>query len=323
MPQARGTQTVSALIEEAVYKTTPGTPAGQKLYLTANSVQAQQNRLDSNTLTNSRERDQPIVGNLNVSGALDFELGAEWIGTLLKHCLGNNVTSGVGPYTHTMDIGDLPPGMIIEKDFGANISGNRYQYFNGCRAASAVWTFPSEGYPTGTVNIIGAKETNDTTPLDATLDDNGNTPFSAFDATIEEGGASIAIVQQATINLDNGLDESIFVIDGSAERADLPEGFATVTGSITALFESTTLLDKAINGTESSLKVTASRGTGAGDAGNESIEFFVQQLLYERVSPPIVGPQGILITLPFKSYLNADGVTSALQITLKNAVATI
>jgi hypothetical protein len=323
MPQARGTQTTSALVEEATYKTTPVTPAGQKLYLTANTVQAQQNRLDSNTLAASRERDQPIAGNINVSGSLDFEIGAEWIGTLMKHILGTNATTGANPYTHTMELGDLPVGMIIEKDFGSNISGNRYQYFNGCRVASAQFEFPQEGFPTGSVAIVGAKETNDSSPLDASLDDNGNTPFSAFDASIEEGGSSIAIVTQASINVNNGLDESTFVIGGAGERSALPEGFATVTGSLTALFESTTLLDKAINGTESSLKITLSRGTGLGSAGNESIEFFVQQLLYERVSPPITGPAGILVTLPFKSYLNSDGVTSALQVTIKNAVATV
>ena len=323
MPQARGTQTVSALIEEATYKTTPASPSGQKLYLTSNTLQAQQNRIDSNTLTGTRERDQPIAGNLNVSGSLGFELGAEWIGTLMKHIMGSNTTTGAGPYTHTMTLGALPAGFIIEKDFGSNISGSgRYQYFNGCRVASATFDFPQEGYPTGTVNITGAKETAASTPLDATLTDNGNTPFSMFLASIQEGGASIATVTQASINIDNGLDEGIYTIGGGGERNELPEGFATVSGSITALFDSTTLLNKAINGTETSLKIALQRGTGDGSSGNEFMEFFVQQMLYERTSPPINGPEGILIDLNWKAYLGSGGA-SALQTTIKNAVATI
>jgi len=322
MPQARGTQTVTALFQETTYNTTPGTPSGQKLYLTANQIQAQQNRLDSNTLTNSRERDQPIAGNINVAGPLNFELGAEWIGTLMKNAMGTNATTGAGPYVHTMTLGDLPAGMVIEKDFGANISGSgRYQYYNGCKVATAAFDFPAEGFPTGSIAITGAKETASATPLDATLDDNGNTPFSAFQATILEGGSSIATVTAASINLDNGLDESVYVVGGAGERTALPEGFATISGSITALFEDATLLNKAINGTESSLKITLSRGDGLGSSGNESMEFFVQQLLYERTSPPITGPAGIQITLPFKSYIK--GSTSAMQFTLKNAVATI
>lgn len=322
MAQARGSQTTIAIYEESTYKTTPGTPSGQKLYVTSCGVQAQQNRINPNTLTGSRERGAPDAGNINVSGAIAMELGAESIGTLLKHALGSNSSSGVGPYTHVLTLGDLPVGLIVEKDFGSNISGSgRFQYYNGSRIARAAFNFPQEGYCTANFDIIGAKETLASAALDASLTDNGHTSFSAFSASIEEGGASIATVTQCSINLDNELDESVFCVGGAGERSALPEGFATVSGSITALFDSAALLTKAVNGTESSLKVTLSRGTGLGSAGNESIEFFVQQLVYERVSPPIEGPGGILITLPFKAYYSSPD--SALKITLKNAVATI
>ena len=61
-----------------------------------------------------------------------------------------------------------------------------------------------------------------------------------------------------------------------------------------------------------------SRGDGLGSAGNESIEFYCATLEYERKSPPIEGPKGVLQTLSFKAY-----GTTALQVILKNAVATI
>jgi len=321
MAQARGTQAAFTLVEEATYGTTPGTPAGQKLYLTANNIQATQNLIDSNTLQANRERDAPIAGNISVAGSLDFELGAEWGGTLFKHIMGNNTDSGSDPYTHTMDLqDDLPAGFMVETDFGSNISGDRYRYFNGLRVASATFNFPAEGFCTGSVNVIGSNESADSSPLDASVDDEGNTPFSSFLATIEEGGGSIATVQSATINLDNGLDESSYVIGNLGVRTALPEGFATVTGSITAQFDSVTLLDKAINSTESSLKIMLTRGDGLGSAGNEYMEFFVQQLLYERTTPAVTGPAGVIVTLPFKSYLS--GSTSALQVVIKNAVAT-
>lgn len=322
MPQARGSQAVIALYEESTYNTTPGTPSGQKLYVTNFGVQANQNRPDSNTLTNSRERSAPAAGNINVSGSFGMEIGAESIGTLLKHLMGINNTTGASPYTHTMTLGDLPVGLILEKDHGANISGNgRVQYYNGCRIARATFTFPQEGYATCSFDILGAKETLASSALDGTLTDNGHTSFSAFSAAIEEGGSSIATVTQCEISVDNDLDDTAFTIGSAGQRRALPEGFATVTGSLTALFEDAALLTKAVNGTQSSLKVTLSRGDGLGSAGNESIEFLVNQMLYERASPPIEGPRGVQITLPFKAYIS--GSTSALQLTLKNAVATI
>lgn len=322
MPQARGTQTTSVLVEEATYKTTPGVPAGQKLYLTSNTITAQQNLLDSNTLQSDRERGEPKQGNINVTGTLNFELAAEWTGTLMKHIHGTNATTGSDPYTHTMELGDLPVGFIVEKDFGSNISGSgRYVYDNGCRVASATFDFPNEGYPTCTVNVIGALETADSTPLDASVDDEGHTSFSAFEATIQEGGGAISTVTQCSFTIDNGLDDSVFVLGGAGKRATLPDGFATVTGSLTSLFDSYTLINKAINSTETSLQIVLSRGDGLGSAGNESMDFHLQQMKYELTSQPIDGPAGLITTLNFKGY--KSGSTSAVETIIKNAVATV
>lgn len=320
MPQARGSQTQALLVEESTYGTDPGSPVAQLLHITRNTLSSSQNKIQSNVLSSSRERRSPINGNINVSGEIDFELGAESMGTILKHALGSNTTTGVDPYTHTMKLGDLPVGFIIEKDYGSNIT-NRYEKFNGCRVSQASFNFPSEGVPMATLSVIGQKATLGSSSIDATPDDNGHTSFSAFDASIEEGGSSIAYVQSATIELNNELDESSFVIGGAGLRRALPEGFATVSGTITALFESEALLNKAINNTESSLKIALTRGTGLGSAGNEYMEFFVQQLLYGRNSPPVDGPNGLLVNLPFEGYIS--GSTSALQVIVKNAVSAI
>ena len=178
MPQARGSQTVTALFEESTYKTVPGTPAGQQLYVTRNTLQSAQNRINSNTLTGSRSRTQPAAGNLNAAGQLGFELGAESMGTIFKHAIGTSADTGSNPYTHTITIGDLPVGFIIEKDYGSNISGSgRYEYFTGGRVNQCTLDFPSEGYCTCTMDVVAANSTLDSSPLDASLTDNGHTPF--------------------------------------------------------------------------------------------------------------------------------------------------
>ena len=322
MPQARGSQTTIAIYEESTYGADPGTPVGQKVYFTSCGVKASQSLLDSETLTGSRERSAPDQGNINVAGPLAQELSAQSIGTLLKHTMGTNATTGAGPYVHTMTLGDLPTSFVLEKDYGSNISGSgRYQRYNGCRINGAAMTFPQEGPCTVSFDIVGSKETADSSPLDASLDDNGHTTFFATAMSLEEGGASIATVKESSLNIDNALDQDGYTVGQGGIRSELSEGFATISGSLTAVFDSTTLLNKAINGTETSLKVILSRGDGLGSAGNESIEVFAQQMMYERTSPEISGPGGILVQLSFKGYIS--GSTSALQITLKNAVATI
>ena len=322
MPQARGSQAVFAIYDETSYGVTPATPAGQKLYLTRFGVASAQNLIDDDTLSSNRARIEPGRGNIDVAGALAMTLSAQSLGKPLKHLLGAVATTGVGPYEHTITPGDLPAGFILEKDHGANISGaGRVEYFNGCRFASAKFSFPREGWCSATFDVKGAKSTLASAALDAALDDYGHTGFSAFSASVQEGGTAIATVTAAEIDYSNDLDEEGYAIGGAGVRRALSEGFAVVRGSITAMFEDATLLTKAINATQTSLKVTLTRGDGLGSAGNESIEFLVNQMKYERTSPAIEGPRGLYITLPFVAY--RSGTTVPLQITLKNAVATL
>lgn len=318
MPQARGTQLAVNLYEETTYGEDPGAPDGQKAYVKSIGPGATQNLIESETLTGSRTKSKPVQGNVDVGYDVPMEMAPESIGTWLKHALGQVATSGIDPYTHVISIGDLPVGLLVERDYGSNISGSgRFMRHNGIRVASAAFSFPQEGFPEVTFSLKGAKETLSDSALDATPTDNGHEPWNGFQASIEEGGSAIATVTALEFSLNNNLDESAYVI-GENERQDLAEGQAVVEGQLTAMFDSATLLNKAINYTESSLKVTLSRGDGLGSAGNESLEFSLPNLVYERQSPGVEGPGGILVTLPFKSY----GATT-LQATLKNALATI
>lgn len=325
MPQARGVDVALALYEEATYATEPGSPVGKKLYPTKYNVVPKQNLLDSNTLNAERSRSEPSRGNIDVDGTFSCEVAAEWMGTLLKHALGEVDTTGAGPYEHVITIGNLPVGLTLEKDNGPNISGaGRFERQNGCKVAKVDFNFPTEGYITADFAFKGSKFVTPlpSAALDATPDDPGHSPFTSFEITLlEEGGVAVATIKEAKLSLDNGLDDSIYVIGGLGTRRALPEGFTTLTGSVTGLFEDATLIAKAIAGTETSLLIRASRGTGDGSAGNESIEWLIQQMKYELAGVPVEGPLGLLVPLNFKGYRKTTD--RGLQITLKNAVATI
>lgn len=322
MPQARGSGSVVALFEETTYATAPGAPNGTKLYVVSSALQASQPLVKSNTLGGNRARTRSGRGNINAGGPIKTELSAENVGTLLKHAMGAVSTSGVGPYTHTLTLGNLPVGLHIEHDYGAAISGaGRYERFKGKRVSRASFRFPSEGLITADFDMMGAGHSLESTPLDATLNDNGHTPFSAFQASITEGGSAIATVTDVTLDIDNEPDGSVYAIGGAGTRRALPEGFSTVSGTLTALFEDAALLNKAINDTASSLAITCTRGTGLGSAGNESIVFTVQDLVYERTSPAIEGPAGLKISMKFEAF--RSGANNGLQVVIKNALSAI
>ena len=95
----------------------------------------------------------------------------------------------------------------------------------------------------------------------------------------------------------------------------MPEGICNVSGNLTAMFENTTLLTKAKNGTESSLVATLT-------SGSYSLEIEIAELQYSAVSAQIEGPQGILVRLPFNAYFDDDAGDSIVTATLVNEITT-
>lgn len=322
MPQARGSQMTVALFEESVYGVDPGAPAGKKIYVKAFTGGATQALLTPETLTGTRTRTLPDRGNIDAAFALPVELSAENHGPLFRHALGNVVTTGTGPYFHVITPGALPVGAVIERDFGANITdAARYEKFNGARVASMEIDVPQQGYVSAVFNFLAAKSTPGAAPVDAVLDDTGHTPFSAFSIVgMTEGGVETTLIKSAKFKVDNDLDADGYTINPAAPgtRTQLPEGFSTVTGEIVAVFNSAALLNKAINGTPSSLRVALARGNGGGTLGNELIYLECSNLVYERKSPDVPGPKGIVANLSFQGY-----GANQLRIELHNAQATI
>lgn len=161
-------------------------------------------------------------------------------------------------------------------------------------------------------------------PLDSSITDLGHSPFDGFTiTTVQEGGSDAAIVTQIELNVENSLDVSNYVIGGGGIRRTVPEAKIKVSGTMTCLFESMATYIKAMRSTESSLKIIYSHGTGAGTAGNEYLEFSIPELFFSKETPVIEGPGGILYQGPFEAFYDNAAGASALQITLKNAEATI
>jgi hypothetical protein len=83
------------------------------------------------------------------------------------------------------------------------------------------------------------------------------------------------------------------------------------------------MFNKALRFTETSLKLIWKHGTGAGTAGNESLELLIPELKFSRETPVIEGPKGILYRGPFEAYYSDSVQATAIQLILKNAQATI
>ena len=312
MATAKGSNVQLLLVEESTWGTTPGTPAGYKIPVSQVSIGMRRNLIDNTELRGNRNAAAPVKGNVSVEGNFVHPLHLDAVGWLLKHGIGAPTTSGIGPYTHVFKVGSsLPTG--IELEVGYTDIG-QYELHKGCRVQSLRFQAEPEGVAQVTVTVVGRETTAGSSSVDSTPTEYTSVAIPQFDASIQEGGAAIAIVTALDLTVENNLDDSVYVVGGSGLRADLPEDTVRVTGQLTALFQDLTLYNKALNHTESSLKLTWT-------SGSESLEILVPELVYEPASPAVNGPAGVRITLNFRGYYQDSTEASVVQATLVNSVA--
>jgi len=292
MTQAKGSKGQILIDFETTYGSTPDVPEGKLCPFNSSALKSTRNQIESATITGRRDPVEPSDGNIDVSGSITVPVDILNFGNWLKALLGDPVTTGTGPYTHTFQVGDDVPSLVIEQGF---TDIGQFFLFNGCKIDSMSIDIGGDNELTADFGIIGAKETLAAASFDAAPDELALTKFQNFQAAVTEGGSPLAIAHNLKMTFANNLDTGSYVIGGGGIRGALPEGIVSVSGSLEAMFEDAALLDKAINSTESSLAATFTSGTN-------SLEFTINELKYKRNSPELSGPEGIWISLEFTGY---------------------
>ena len=298
------------------YETTFGSdPVAEDAYvMPVNTVDlsAAQNKTTPQTLRGSRNPFAPSRGNIAVDGsiAVPVDYSAMWY--WLKGMFGDPATSGVGPYVHVFTVADSQPSMVLEKQFTGL---TKYWKYNGCKINS--WNLSFSGNDDGelisTFNIMGANETESDTPYDAAPTSATLSRLHMYQVTVDEGGGSSSEIIDVNLNVEFGINEQR-VLGNSGKRSDLLEGMLSVSGSITAIYASDTLIDKGIGNTESSLDLTIT-------SGSYSMVISIPELEYHRPKVGLPGPQGITVTMDFKGFYDDDADASVVSVTLTNADA--
>jgi hypothetical protein len=315
MAQATG---ANGVITISGPETTPGAvpavPAGQIFPFENESLQRKTELTKSNIIRSSRNASRPTRGNRAVAGNLKTELNP-FMARQLMMGFGAVTTTGAGPYTHVFKIGSGLPYHTIEKGF--TDLGKYFRYF-GCKCNKIGFEVNPSGILPIDLDFLGIDRSIEAATFDAAAVDLGHNPFDGYEATIKEGGSSIAIVTALKWQLENDLDGGVYCIGGGGKRYNIPEGATVVSGSLTALFDSEALLIKAAAGTESSVEVIVSRGAGDGTAGNEKLTLNIDELIFEETDPIIKDKKGILIELPWTAYWDDGANGTSIMATLMN-----
>lgn len=311
MAQAMGYKARVILGFETTYNDSTGVTC-VALPINSSGLKSKQNMTEAQTITGLRDPVMPALGNIDVSGQVVAPVSAIETGYWLKSLLGAPTSTGSVTFTHIYTTrATSVPSAVIEQQF-ADISV--FELFNGCKVSSLSMNLGGDGELTMNLDLVGGKETVSGTAVVATATAVTFTRFDNFHAQIKEGGATVVVCTACELKLDSGLDTSLYVIGSGGFRNSLPEGNIGISGSITALFEDLTLINKAINGTESSLEILLTNGAN-------SLKFEINELMYERNSPGIEGPKGVVLNMPFKGYWQDNASATACKVTLINTHA--
>lgn len=311
MAQAMGSNGRLLVDFETSYGQSPESRAGNFLPFNTCDVKSKQTAKDPATITGGRNPLPQVRGNISADGSVTVPVDESAVGYWLKGLFGSPATTGAASlYTHVFKVGSSQPSMVLEKGF---CDIGQYAVLNGCKVNNFKIAFGGEDELAATVDILGAKETFSATAYNTGAATIVLNRFTNLQATVEEGGAAVANVTKGEFTISGNLDGTQYNVGGSGLRSNIPVGVYKISGNITALFEGTALMDKAVSGAESSLKVKFTSGT-------HSLEFFFPEIAYERTTPGITGPAGVLITLPFQAYYKDHADASAVKVTLVNGV---
>jgi len=310
--QARGFRSRLVVDFETAFGQEPATPSGRIMPFNSNALKSSQNLSDPGTIVGTRNPVQPFLGNITVDGDIVVPVDVRAFGWWLRAMFGVPVTTEVEDfYSHVFKINDSQPSLVMEKQF-RDLS--EYSKFNGCKVSSFEMSFGGDGELTSTLGFMGSKESLGDSPYDSDPVSIPFTRFHNYQASIIEGGSGIADVVDGSISVDFGLDGDQYCIGDNGVRGSIPEGIVSVSGNLKCLFDNTSLLEKAIAGTKSSLQIKFTHG-------NYSLAFSVGELIFERNTPGIDGPAGIMVELPWKAFYDEGADESALTVELVNDIA--
>ena len=205
------------------------------------------------TIRGRRDPSKPLTGNWNVSGSIVIPADTVAMAYWLTAMFGNPNSSGTGPYVHEFKIGSIMPSFSLEKPF-PDLATPLYERSLGCKIASMGMTVGGDGELVKNLNVLGAVMSMETSSFDGSSVTVNETRVENQHAALTEGGSTLANASEFSFNIDFGLDPNGYPIGNQGKRDRLQPGMVGITGNLKTFFEDKSLLDKALNITETSLK---------------------------------------------------------------------
>lgn len=267
----------------------------------------------------SRDQSPSYVSAISVAGSPSCYLRTKDAAGILEGVLGTRITSGVGPYTHTITGSNTTvPYMTFWQNLGGDMLVNR---FVDC-VIDKVKISGGTGEPLELeLDVIGLKGERLTTgyPTETTQ----STPLLYHQVSVTKGGSAKNSVNSFEIEIENG--HELQQGNGSVTAYDVAPGERKVSGSLTMLFE--TIEDYAMFHTGSGSGTTPSAAVQtealvikAANGADDYVEFTIPAVAYTsyEVEPDAKGGP-IVAQINFEAEVS--GSSPIITAVVKNATA--
>jgi hypothetical protein len=321
--QATGARSRIIYCKEAVWGTASVTAADYREHLLVGGETLDDNiqTYRSAVIRSDRMRNRTVRGTRRPGGGLPFELSAKGISHFIWHALGDNTTTGVGPYTHEIKgFTSLPVGFTLEKGF-LDLTVPQYMALKGCRIAGMNINMGVDQIVSGSFDIMARESSTSGVTLSAegvAIEAPDALPFTSVQAVLSKDGVAVSVCQSLSINLSNGLYGDTGFVIGSNYRANLKPGTREVTGNAVFLFDNMDFYNAAVAGTDMELEIVCT------DASSHSVTILLPkvQLLPNNSSPKIANDGPLVIPANFEA-LKDDTEGTDIVITIVNDEASI
>lgn len=292
MPFAQGARSRLMIAPEAVFGTTTTPIVGVTLPYRTHSLDLVKERVQGSDILSDRMAFVDRHGNRTVTGSIEVDLRRATYDRLLESAFFNTFS------TNELTVGTTPQFFTLED--GALDIG-QFRRFTGCTVNSATFNISPSQMVQTTFDIVGRDMAVATTSMDALPDaPPNNQPFDSFNGVLLEGGTlvanELAIVSNLTFSITNDVTPAHVILSTSnqARAAEMQFGMATVEGTLTVYYDNAALINKFVNETESSLRVTVDDPTGVND-----YTFDFPRIKYNGASVPVANMQSRTVELPF------------------------
>lgn len=299
MAIASSQKTKVGLIKESAFGVLPATPQLLAQYQAETNFVLSQESIEDTVKTGFRQDLNYLYGNKSYTGTITGQLTHGNYDTLMETAFFNTWS------TNTLSIGDTRVSLTIEE--GQPDISTYFQY-SGFVGNTLTIDAPNNGAVTFTLEGMAMSETESAATVSTTAYTPyaSKTPFTSCRGVITEGGTPIAYVSGANFSINNNLTVQNYW--GDCDPGDLTEGRAVVEGTLTVFFVSTSLYNKFVNGTSSTLNIQFSDGTN-------TLTFNFPKIYYtsgEKPSPAGSDPR--TLTLGFRAVAPSIGA-AALTVT--------